>query len=126
MHQVEWLKKAVFYNIYPQSYYDTNGDGIGDLRGIIEKLDYIHYMGFNALWLNPFYESPFQDGGYDVSDYYKVAPRYGAMEDFVELCEKAHALGIKVCVDLVGGHTSVEHPWFKKSAKAEPADCKKQ
>lgn len=118
MHQVEWLKKAVFYNIYPQSYYDTNGDGIGDLRGIIEKLDYIHYMGFNALWLNPFYESPFQDGGYDVSDYYKVASRYGTMEDFVELCERAHTLGIKVCVDLVGGHTSVEHPWFKESAKS--------
>lgn len=73
MHQVEWLKNAVFYNIYPQSYKDSNGDGIGDLNGITQKLDYIHYTGFNALWLNPFYESPFRDGGYDVSDYYKVA-----------------------------------------------------
>ncbi len=118
MHNVEWLKKAVFYNIYPQSYYDSNGDGIGDLNGIIEKLDYIHYMGFNALWLNPFYESPFRDAGYDVSDYYKVAPRYGTMEDFKHLCEKAHELGIKVCIDLVGGHTSIDHPWFTESAKA--------
>ncbi len=119
MHQVEWLKKAVFYNIYPQSYYDTNGDGIGDLRGIIEKLDYIHYMGFNALWLNPFYESPFQDGGYDISDYYKVGERYGTMEDFVELCEQAHGRGMKVLVDLVGGHTSINHPWFQESARAK-------
>lgn len=119
MHQVEWLKKAVFYNIYPQSYYDTNGDGIGDLNGIIEKLDYIHFMGFNALWLNPFYESPFRDAGYDVSDYYKVAPRYGTMEDFKRLCVKAHERGIKVCIDLVGGHTSIDHPWFVESAEPE-------
>lgn len=119
MHQVEWLKNAVFYNIYPQSYKDSNGDGIGDLNGIMQKLDYIHYMGFNALWLNPFYESPFRDGGYDVSDYYKVASRYGTMEDFQDLCKRAHELGIKVCIDLVGGHTSVDHPWFKESAKAE-------
>lgn len=119
MNKVEWLKTAVFYNIYPQSYYDSNGDGIGDLNGIIEKLEYINYMGFNALWLNPFYESPFRDGGYDVSDYYKVAPRYGCLEDFKRLCEKAHELGIKVCIDLVGGHTSIDHPWFVESAKAE-------
>lgn len=119
MHKVEWLQKAIFYNIYPQSYYDSNGDGIGDLNGIIEKLDYIHHMGFNALWLNPFYESPFCDGGYDVSDYYKVAQRYGTNDDFQRLCQKAHKLGIKVCIDLVAGHTSLEHPWFKESAKAE-------
>ena len=119
MHKVEWLKSAVFYNIYPQSYYDSNGDGIGDLKGITEKLDYIHYMGFNALWLNPFYESPFRDAGYDVSDYYKVASRYGTMDDFKKLCKKAHEMGIKVCIDLVGGHTSIDHPWFVESAKAE-------
>lgn len=119
MHKVEWLEKAVFYNIYPQSYYDSNGDGIGDLRGIYEKLDYIHEIGFNALWLNPFYESAFRDGGYDVTDFYKVAPRYGTNEDFRRLCEKAHSLGMKVCVDLVAGHTSMDHPWFQESAKAE-------
>lgn len=119
MHQVEWLKNAVVYDIYPQSYYDTNADGIGDLRGVIEKLDYMEYVGFNTLWLNAFYESPFGDGGYDVADYYKISERYGTMEDFEELCEKAHAKGMKILVDLVGGHTSVEHPWFKESAKAE-------
>ncbi len=119
MKTVEWLRNAVFYNIYPQSFSDSNGDGIGDLKGITDKLDYIHYMGLNALWLNPFYESPFRDGGYDVSDYYKVASRYGTMEDFQNLCKKAHELGIKVCIDLVGGHTSVDHPWFKESAKAK-------
>lgn len=119
MKQPKWLQHAVFYNIYPQSYYDSNADGIGDLNGITQKLDYIHYMGFNALWLNPFYESPFRDAGYDVTDYYKVAPRYGTMDDFKELCQKAHERGIRVCVDLVGGHTSVDHPWFQESAKAE-------
>lgn len=118
MHKVNWLEKAVFYNIYPQSYYDSNGDGIGNLAGICEKLDYIHEIGFNALWLNPFYESTFRDGGYDITNFYKVAPRYGTNEDFVRLCEKAHSLGIKVCVDMVAGHTSMNHPWFQESAKA--------
>lgn len=119
MNQVEWLKNAVFYDIYPQSYCDSNGDGIGDLKGIIQKLDYIEHMGFNALWLNAFYESPFMDAGYDVADYYKVAARYGTMDDFLQLCEKAHEKGMKILVDLVGGHTSIEHSWFKESAKAE-------
>ena len=113
---VSWLEKAVFYNIYPQSFYDANGDGIGDLKGVTEKLDYIQEMGFNAIWLNPFYESPFRDGGYDVTDFYKVAGRYGTMEDFLELTRRAHERGIKVCVDLVAGHTSLECEWFQKSA----------
>ena len=81
----KWLKDSVFYNIYPQSFYDSNGDGIGDLQGIICKLDYIKDMGFNGIWINPIYESPFGDAGYDVSDFYKVAPRYGTNEDFKEL-----------------------------------------
>ncbi len=113
---VSWLEKAVFYNIYPQSFYDANGDGIGDLKGVTEKLDYIQEMGFNAIWLNPFYELPFRDGGYDVTDFYKVAGRYGTMEDFLELTRRAHERGIKVCVDLVAGHTSLECEWFQKSA----------
>ena len=120
MNKVKWLDNAVFYNIFPPSYYDTNGDGIGDLNGIREKLSYIQYMGFNALWLNPFYASPFRDAGYDVSDFYKVAPRYGTNDDFVALCKQAHEMGIKVCIDLVGGHTSIDHPWFQESAKPEP------
>ena len=116
---VDWLENSVFYNIYPQSFYDSNDDGIGDLQGITQKLEYINDMGFNALWLNPFYESPFRDAGYDVADFYKVAPRYGSNHDFELLCEKAHNLGIKVCIDLVAGHTALECEWFKKSCEPE-------
>lgn len=115
----KWLNDTVIYQIYPQSFYDTNGDGIGDLRGIIEKLGYIKSLGVNAIWLNPFYESTFYDAGYDITDFCKVAKRYGTNEDFKELCDKAHEMGIKVLCDLVPGHTSIEHPWFKESSKAE-------
>lgn len=114
-----WLKNAVFYEIYPQSFYDTNGDGIGDLNGITEKLDYVKSLGCNALWLNPIYESPFQDGGYDVTDHKKVAPRYGTEEDLKRLLETAHAMGIHVLLDLVPGHTSEKHPDFLRSAQEE-------
>ncbi len=110
-----WLDDAVFYEIYPQSFYDSNGDGIGDLPGIISKLDYIKSLGATAVWLNPCFESPFQDGGYDISDYYKIAPRYGTNDDMKRLCAEAHARGLKVVLDLVPGHTSIEHPWFKDS-----------
>ena len=116
---MKWLQDAVFYEIYPQSFYDANGDGIGDLIGIIEKLDYIKELGCNALWINPFYDSPFKDAGYDVRDYKKVAARYGTDEDAVRLFEEAHKRGIKVLIDLVPGHTSEEHEWFKESSKAE-------
>lgn len=115
----EWLKDAVFYEIYPQSFYDSNGDGIGDINGITQKLDYIRSLGCNALWINPCFESPFMDAGYDVSDYYKVAPRYGTNEDLQNLFNEAHKRGIRVCLDLVPGHTSIEHPWFKQSCRAE-------
>ena len=114
-----WLKNAVFYEIYPQSFKDTNGDGIGDFEGIIEKLPYIKSLGCNAIWMNPCYESPFKDAGYDVRDHKKVAPRYGTEEDLVRLFDEAHKLGIKILLDLVPGHTSEEHPWFLESAKAE-------
>lgn len=115
----EWLNDAVFYEIYPQSFYDTNGDGIGDLNGIVEKLDYIKSLGCNALWINPMYDSPFKDAGYDVRDYKKVAPRYGTNEDAKRMFEEAHKRGIKVLLDLVPGHTSEEHEWFKESMKPE-------
>ena len=114
----KWLKDAVFYEIYPQSFYDSNDDGIGDINGIIEKLDYIKDLGCNALWINPIYDSPFMDAGYDVRDYKKVAPRYGTNDDLVNLFNKAHEKGIKVLLDLVPGHTSEEHEWFKKSCQA--------
>ena len=116
----EWLDNAVFYEIYPQSFNDTNADGIGDLNGITEKLDYIKELGCTAIWINPCFKSPFGDAGYDVEDYYTIAPRYGTNEDMAQLCRRAHALGIRVLLDLVPGHTSEEHEWFRKSGEAEP------
>jgi len=115
----EWLKSAVFYEIYPSSFFDSNGDGIGDLPGIIAKLDYLTDLGVNALWLNPCFASTFADGGYDISDYRQVAPRYGSNDDLVRLFREAEKRNIKICLDLVAGHTSTEHQWFKESAKAE-------
>ena len=115
----KWLDNAVFYEIYPQSFLDTNADGIGDLQGIINKLDYIREMGFNALWINPCFASPFGDAGYDVADYCMVAPRYGTNQDLKRLFDEAHSRGIHVLLDLVPGHTSVEHPWFRESMKPE-------
>jgi len=115
-----WLKKAVFYQIYPQSFYDSNGDGIGDLPGILHKLDYIAALGVTAVWINPCFVSPFADAGYDVADYYQVAPRYGTNADLERLFSAARQRGIRILLDLVPGHTSIEHPWFKQSQKAEP------
>jgi maltose alpha-D-glucosyltransferase/alpha-amylase len=116
----EWLQTAVFYQVYPQSFFDSNGDGIGDLPGITQKLDYIQSVGCNAIWINPIYESPFGDAGYDVADFYKVAPRYGTNEDLKNLCAEAHKRGTHVCLDLVAGHTSIAHPWFQQSAAGQP------
>ena len=117
-----WLKDAIFYEIYPQTFYDTNGDGIGDIQGIIQKLDYVKSIGCNALWINPWYDSPFVDAGYDVRDYYTIAERYGTMEDAVELFRVAHEKGIHVLIDLVPGHTSEEHAWFKASSEEHPCE----
>jgi len=114
-----WVNNAVFYQIYPQTYYDTNGDGIGDLNGIIEKLDYIKSLGVDAIWLNPFFESPFRDAGFDITDYYKVAPRYGTNDDAKRLFDEAHKRGLKVIFDYVISYTSIDHPWFKESAKQD-------
>lgn len=115
-----WLNEAVVYEIYPQSFCDTNGDGIGDLRGIIGKLDYIQDCGFTVIWLNPINESTYHDAGYDITDFYRVAKRYGTNEDYRELCQEAHRRGMRVIFDLVAGHTSVAHPWFEQSAQATP------
>lgn len=115
----KWLDNAVFYEIYPQSFKDSNADGIGDFQGIIEKLDYIKELGCTAIWMNPCFESPFHDAGYDISDYYKVAKRYGTNEDLKRLFDEVHACDMHILLDLVPGHTSVEHPWFKESMKAE-------
>lgn len=117
-----WLKDAIFYEIYPQSFKDSNGDGIGDFQGIIEKLDYIKELGCNAIWMNPCYDSPFRDGGYDVRDYKKTAKRYGSIEDLVQLFEEVHKREMHILLDLVPGHTSEEHPWFVESSKVERND----
>lgn len=115
----KWLDNAVFYEIYPQSFRDTNADGIGDFNGIIEKLDYICELGCNAIWMNPCFMSPFGDAGYDVSDYCTAAPRYGTNEELKQLFDEVHKRGMHILLDLVPGHTSVEHKWFRESMKAE-------
>ncbi len=113
-----WLRDAVLYEIYPQSFADSDGDGIGDLRGVIDRLDHIASLGVDAIWFNPCFTSPFVDAGYDVSDYLTIAPRYGTNDDLVELVEKADERGIRVLLDLVVGHTSIEHPWFQTELHA--------
>lgn len=113
-----WLDDAIFYEIYPQSFLDSNADGIGDFRGIIEKLDYIKELGCNAIWMNPCFESPFGDAGYDVANYYKAAPRYGTNEDLKTLFEEVHKRDMHILLDLVPGHTSVAHEWFQQSLQA--------
>lgn len=121
-HSPKWLDSAVFYEIYPQSFQDSNADGIGDIPGIIQRLDYIHNLGCNALWINPCFDSPFKDAGYDVRDYTMVAPRYGTNDDLVALFDEAHKRGMHVLLDLVPGHTSEEHAWFKASAQPDEHD----
>ncbi|MCR5326385.1 MAG: alpha-glucosidase C-terminal domain-containing protein [Bacteroidales bacterium] len=113
----EWLQNAVIYQVYPSSYKDSDGNGIGDIPGVISKLDYISSLGVTAIWFNPLFASGWIDGGYDVIDFYRVDPRFGTNNDLVELIDKAHARGIKVMLDLVAGHTSDKHPWFLQSAQ---------
>lgn len=114
-----WWKHGIIYHIYPQSFYDTNADGTGDLQGIIQKLDYLKELGIDAIWLSPIYKSPLIDGGYDISDFYSINPVYGTMQDFRELLEKAHSYQIKVIMDIVLNHTSSRHPWFKLSSSSK-------
>ncbi|MBT2401935.1 alpha-amylase family glycosyl hydrolase [Streptomyces sp. ISL-100] len=111
-----WLADAVFYQIYPQSFADSNGDGIGDFNGITERLGHLAWLGVNTVWLNPCFASPFLDAGYDISDYLTVAPRYGTNDDLAALVEAAGRRSIRVLLDLVAGHTSDQHPWFTASA----------
>ena len=115
----EWLKSAAIYHIYPSTFMDSNGDGIGDLEGIRSKLDYIKDLGFNTIWMSPCFKSEFEDGGYDITDFYMVDPRFGTNTQLVRLIDEAHAKGIRVCLDLVAGHTSDKHPWFVQSCNAD-------
>lgn len=115
----EWLKDAAIYHIYPSSYKDSNGDGIGDLEGIRSKLDYIQSLGITAIWMSPIFQSEWKDGGYDITDFYRVDPRFGTNVDLVRLLKSAHEKGIKVMLDLVAGHTSDKHIWFQESRSAD-------
>ena len=119
MNMPKWLENTVVYEIYPQSFLDADGDGIGDLPGIIAKLDYIQSLNADTIWLNPCFVSPFQDAGYDVADYCRVAPRYGTNDDLKRLFEEAHKRGMHVLLDLVAGHTSLQHPWFIESQRGK-------
>ena len=114
----EWWRSAVVYQIYPRSYLDTNADGVGDLAGICDKLDYLHWLGVDAIWISPFFTSPMKDFGYDVSDYKGIDPLFGTHQDFKLLMEKAHRLGIRVLIDLVLSHTADVHDWFKESRQS--------
>ena len=111
-----WWKESVVYQIYPRSFCDSNGDGIGDLRGIISKLDYLKELGIDVIWLSPVYRSPNDDNGYDISDYEDIMEEFGTMEDFDELLKEAHDRGIKIVMDLVVNHSSDEHAWFMERA----------
>ena len=110
-----WWKEAVVYQIYPRSFKDSNGDGVGDLKGIISKLDYIKSLGVDVIWLNPIYGSPNDDNGYDISDYRNIMKEFGTMADFDALLKGMHERGIKLVLDLVVNHSSDEHEWFKQS-----------
>ena len=110
-----WWKESVVYQVYPHSFCDSNGDGVGDLRGVESKLDYIRELGVNVIWMSPVYKSPNDDNGYDISDYRAIMDEFGTMEDFEHLLAAAHERGLKLVMDLVVNHTSDEHPWFLES-----------
>jgi len=114
-----WLENTVIYQVYPSSFKDSDGNGIGDIPGVLSKLDYIEKLGVGVIWFNPLFESGWIDGGYDIKDYYKVDPRFGTNTDLVNLVEEAHKRGIRVFLDLVPGHTSMDHPWFRQSMEGD-------
>lgn len=115
----QWLENAVIYQVYPSSFKDSDGNGIGDIPGVMSELDYIESLGVSAIWFNPLFESGWIDGGYDIKDYYKVDPRFGTNSDLVALIDECHRRGIRVLLDLVPGHTSMNHPWFRQSMEAD-------
>jgi alpha-glucosidase len=125
MTEQAWWRDAVIYQVYPRSWADSDGDGIGDLPGITSRLEHLTWLGVDALWLSPFYTSPQRDAGYDVSDYRDVDPRFGTLDDFDALLDRAHELGLRVIVDLVPNHTSSDHPWFEEALKAGPGSAER-
>ncbi len=118
-----WYKDAIVYELHVRSFQDSDGDGIGDFRGLTEKLDYVQELGVTAVWLQPFYPSPLKDDGYDISDYTDVNPAYGPLSDFRTFLKEAHRRGLRVITELVLNHTSDKHPWFQKARRAEPGSA---
>ncbi len=114
-----WYKDAVIYEAHVRAFYDSNGDGYGDFRGLTEKLDYLQELGITALWLLPFYPSPLRDDGYDIANYKEIHPLYGTVHDFRTMLRAAHRRGIKVICELVVNHTSDQHPWFQRARRAK-------
>ncbi len=119
MEKTKWYKDAVVYQIYPRSFCDSNGDGIGDIQGVISKLDYIKSIGVTAIWMSPYFQSPNDDNGYDISDYRQIMPEFGTLEDWQEMIDKIHKLGMKLIMDLVVNHSSDEHEWFMQSKQSK-------
>ena len=118
----EWWRGAALYQIYPRSFFDHSGNGTGDLRGITEKLDYVADLGVDGVWISPFFTSPMHDFGYDVADFCDVDPSFGDLTDFDALVDRAHGLGLKVVIDQVYSHSSIEHPWFVSSRSSRDND----
>lgn len=120
--QQQWYHHTTIYQIYPRSFYDSNGDGIGDIKGIIQKLDYIQSLGFQTIWCSPFFSSPQKDFGYDVADYRNIAPEYGTLQDAEQLIAETHQRGMRIVFDMVMNHTSIEHQWFKRDCARSPQE----
>src|SRR5574342_88009 len=118
-----WYKDAIIYELHVKAFYDTNSDGIGDFKGLTEKLDYLESLGITAIWLLPFYPSPLKDDGYDIANFFGVHPDYGSLRDFKEFIKEAHRRGIRVITELVLNHTSERHPWFQMARKAKPGSA---
>lgn len=118
-HLPRWWQNGVIYQIYPKSFQDTTGSGTGDLRGVIQRLDYLHKLGVDAVWLTPFYVSPQVDNGYDVANYTAIDPTYGTLDDFDELVTQAKSRGIRIILDMVFNHTSTQHAWFREALNKE-------
>jgi len=121
-----WYKDAVIYELHVKTFHDSDGDGIGDFRGLIQKLDYLQELGITAIWLLPFYPSPLRDDGYDIADYFDVNPNYGTLDDFRAFLDGAHKRGLRVITELVINHTSDQNPWFQKSRRAPPGSPERE
>ena len=121
-----WYKDAIIYELHIKAFFDSNGDGMGDFAGLMQKLDYLQDLGITAIWVLPFYPSPLRDDGYDIADYYSINSRYGNLEEFQQFLAEAHKRNLKVITELVINHTSDQHPWFQRARKAPPGSPERE